>query len=154
MVVHVDHIIPVVRGGSNDDSNLVTACADCNLGKGAVPLRIGRSFLLYLRAQRGRNDWVGDFADDEARTPLLSEPDRFRSLLAQVRERRLVIHDEVIHAAWDAWREWQRGGVKSKTVLAHEADLRRRILEPGSCVWLKQGWWANTTFHPYSVTSP
>lgn len=31
--LHVDHYVPVAAGGSNDPSNLVTACADCNLGK-------------------------------------------------------------------------------------------------------------------------
>lgn len=40
VVLHVDHIKPVVRGGTNDADNLVTACRDCNLGKGArQPLR-------------------------------------------------------------------------------------------------------------------
>ena len=38
VVLHVDHIIPVAGGGSNDHSNLVTACAGCNMGKSAVPL--------------------------------------------------------------------------------------------------------------------
>lgn len=31
--LHVDHIVPVSKGGTNDLSNLVTACAECNLGK-------------------------------------------------------------------------------------------------------------------------
>lgn len=30
-----DHVIPVSQGGSNDDSNLVTACLECNRSKGA-----------------------------------------------------------------------------------------------------------------------
>src|SRR6266568_4624376 len=30
---HVDHIIPLVRGGSNDPDNLVIACPHCNLSK-------------------------------------------------------------------------------------------------------------------------
>ena len=32
---HVDHVVPVVRGGPTHESNLVAACADCNLEKGA-----------------------------------------------------------------------------------------------------------------------
>lgn len=36
--LHVDHVIAVANGGVDDDANLVTACADCNLGKSAVPL--------------------------------------------------------------------------------------------------------------------
>lgn len=31
--LHIDHVIPVVRGGSDDISNLATACAVCNLLK-------------------------------------------------------------------------------------------------------------------------
>ena len=33
--LHCDHIIPVSRGGTNDDDNLATACAACNLSKSA-----------------------------------------------------------------------------------------------------------------------
>lgn len=31
--LHVDHIHPVSKGGADNDTNLVTACADCNMGK-------------------------------------------------------------------------------------------------------------------------
>lgn len=31
--LHVDHIVPQSLGGTNDPSNLVTACAECNSGK-------------------------------------------------------------------------------------------------------------------------
>ena len=33
-----DHIVPVSRGGSNDDANLVTACFYCNRSKGGKML--------------------------------------------------------------------------------------------------------------------
>lgn len=36
--LHVDHVIPVALGGTNDIMNLVTACEVCNLGKKAIPL--------------------------------------------------------------------------------------------------------------------
>jgi hypothetical protein len=32
--MHVDHVTPVSKGGTNDLHNLATACVDCNLGKG------------------------------------------------------------------------------------------------------------------------
>lgn len=38
VVLEVDHVIPIAEGGSNDISNLVTACKPCNQGKGARPL--------------------------------------------------------------------------------------------------------------------
>lgn len=32
---HVDHVVPLARGGSNGPENLVIACATCNTSKGA-----------------------------------------------------------------------------------------------------------------------
>lgn len=33
VVLHVDHIVPVSKGGTDEPANLLTACADCNEGK-------------------------------------------------------------------------------------------------------------------------
>ncbi len=38
VVLHVDHIVPVAGGGQNTMDNFITACAPCNLGKGARDL--------------------------------------------------------------------------------------------------------------------
>lgn len=35
---HVDHIVAKANGGTDDDSNLISACASCNLAKGAKVL--------------------------------------------------------------------------------------------------------------------
>ena len=32
--LHVDHVIPVSRGGKTEESNLRTLCEECNMGKG------------------------------------------------------------------------------------------------------------------------
>ena len=37
-ILHVDHIVPVAKGGGNEMDNLVTSCDQCNSGKGAIPL--------------------------------------------------------------------------------------------------------------------
>lgn len=37
-VLHVDHIQPVSKDGDNEITNLITACAECNGGKGAREL--------------------------------------------------------------------------------------------------------------------
>lgn len=37
----VDHLIPVIEGGENDDANLVTSCEACNQGKGSKRLSVG-----------------------------------------------------------------------------------------------------------------
>lgn len=39
-LLHIDHIHPVSDGGSNEMDNLLTACDECNLGKGAVSLSV------------------------------------------------------------------------------------------------------------------
>lgn len=38
VVLHVDHIKPVAKGGANAMTNLVASCLGCNLGKGATTL--------------------------------------------------------------------------------------------------------------------
>jgi len=37
--LHVDHIVPLEAGGSDEEWNMTAACVDCNLGKKARPLR-------------------------------------------------------------------------------------------------------------------
>jgi len=39
--LHLDHVIPVSKHGATDATNLVTACVDCNLGKGSTSLDEG-----------------------------------------------------------------------------------------------------------------
>ena len=34
--LHIDHINPKKNGGNNNKENLITACSDCNLGKGQI----------------------------------------------------------------------------------------------------------------------
>lgn len=40
VLLEADHITPVVDGGENTEDNLITACFNCNRGKGAVPLSV------------------------------------------------------------------------------------------------------------------
>lgn len=35
VLLHIDHVHPLAAGGTDEAENLVTACADCNLGKAA-----------------------------------------------------------------------------------------------------------------------
>ncbi len=41
IVLEVDHVKPVVEGGTNDEMNLVASCRDCNRGKGKKLLESG-----------------------------------------------------------------------------------------------------------------
>lgn len=38
VVLHVDHVVPVSKGGTNAPENLVAACELCNQGKSNLPL--------------------------------------------------------------------------------------------------------------------
>lgn len=75
VILEVDHIVPVAEGGTNDMENLVTACYECNRGKGAIPL-----------------DEIPE-ADDNLheRTILLAEREmqlrEYNELVRQIRER-------------------------------------------------------------------
>lgn len=67
VVLHVDHVVPVSRGGVNDASNLTTACSACNVGKAGASLRaaedptppIGRLFgaLATYASRHGLNNY-------------------------------------------------------------------------------------------------
>lgn len=50
VILHVDHIVPVKEGGTNDISNLITSCSDCNLGKG-IKLLTDKSVIEKQRKQ-------------------------------------------------------------------------------------------------------
>lgn len=41
--VVVDHLVPLAAGGSNEMSNLITACVACNGGKSDIPLHVPAS---------------------------------------------------------------------------------------------------------------
>lgn len=50
VVIHVDHVVPVAKGGESTLDNLITACTDCNRGKFDTPLS--------APAQSAINDYV------------------------------------------------------------------------------------------------
>lgn len=57
VILHIDHITPISKGGTNNLDNLITSCQDCNLGKSDVPLNATRptpttSTILELREAR------------------------------------------------------------------------------------------------------
>lgn len=81
----VDHVIPVALGGTNDPSNLVTACRDCNSGKAATPADAGLVADVDERQRAWRSavqsallEWLVEYDDEQ------------RQL-------------EAFKAAWDGW---------------------------------------------------
>ena len=65
-ILHADHVYAWVEGGSDDPGNLITACQDCNLGKGAarifnvlMPHLFALDFVLSPRADMAvRSDLI------------------------------------------------------------------------------------------------
>jgi 5-methylcytosine-specific restriction enzyme A len=55
ILLTIDHIFPVVLGGTDEVGNLVTACRACNLTKGARPLNDAG----LRRFAEERNAWAG-----------------------------------------------------------------------------------------------
>lgn len=106
----IDHVVAVSRRGTNAESNLVACCLDCNIGKGTLVVDVlGIDFIPWLLQQAERDDWVGDLARDEVSSPSLSDPGGFRDLASQIRAE--GGDDDVVRAAWHAWREYRyRGG--------------------------------------------
>lgn len=75
VVLEVDHVVPIIEGGTDDPINLVTSCWECNSGKSAVPL-----------------DCVMDGEDPHERALMLLERERqlreYNEVLRGIRERK------------------------------------------------------------------
>jgi HNH endonuclease len=148
--LQVDHVIPVAAGGETENQNLAASCGECNGGKSAkLVLQAGATFLQWLRRQVKREDWIGDLADDEVITPL-AEVNSYQDLSRQLRSRRAS--QDCLRAAWDAWREWRRGGKKTRAMAKFTLDaykLIERNKTDNTCIWTKTGIWTGGQFHPY-----
>jgi len=56
--LHLDHIHPKSKGGSDSAGNLVTACEQCNVSKSNNPLRQGNEALV-ANSVREKNEHFG-----------------------------------------------------------------------------------------------
>lgn len=81
----VDHVTPVALGGSDDPSNLVAACADCNGGKSSIAP--GSPLVADVAADAIR--WAR--ALDQARLEFEAERD---------------VMDTLLHEVWELWHNW------------------------------------------------
>lgn len=132
VALEIDHVVPVARGGTNAESNLVPACLACNRGK--ADTSAGETFDAWLRLQAGRDDIVGDLADDFVRAPL-ADTSSLRALLASVRRAVHVDPTPVERAAWHAWREWKRGRPTLLVQRMRNEHLER--IHGSGCCWAK-----------------
>jgi len=66
VTLQVDHVYPVVLGGKNKIDNLLTACRDCNIGKGARDPGLAMPSRLLTRGESAasRQWWARWWAQD------------------------------------------------------------------------------------------
>lgn len=53
--LHLDHVKPVSKGGTNDIENLTTSCIDCNLSKSNKELTLATQIMIYLKNNNACN---------------------------------------------------------------------------------------------------
>jgi hypothetical protein len=64
VVLHVDHILAVANGGTDEECNLITSCVDCNLGKSDVPLESSPPALAHtIEEQREKLEQLIAYSD-------------------------------------------------------------------------------------------
>lgn len=74
VILEVDHIKPVAEGGTDDMINLITACRDCNRGKGKrlledrTEVKKQRDELQHLADQREQTEMMIEWRQELART--------------------------------------------------------------------------------------
>lgn len=100
--LRVDHVIPVALGGTDDPTNLVTACEPCNTGKSSIPADAST---------------VADVAADALRWAEAIELVAFgRAVERGEREQRYAM----FHADWCGWTWTDRSGQKHQFDLPHD----------------------------------
>lgn len=89
VVLHVDHVIPEALGGSSTPENLVTSCADCNLGKSSIPADAAI---------------VDDVRQDATRWATAMEQ------VSEIRNRQIQDDAELwewFEGVWCSWKDWR-----------------------------------------------
>ena len=46
---HIDHLVPIAKGGTNYPDNLVISCPTCNVSRGAKPEEEFREYLAFIK---------------------------------------------------------------------------------------------------------
>ena len=118
--LHVDHIHPVSRGGTNNELNLVTACKSCNLAKRDQPLPDDAlsKVAKIVEQNQGRYGKNKKLIDEVAKLQRWRETElaRLRILVAQLQGEGEKMRNEI---------EWQRNMLswKNKLIVDREATI-------------------------------
>lgn len=105
----IDHVVPETLGGSDDPSNLVAACADCNAGKSSVPA--DAPLVADIQADAVRWSRAMQMASD---------------VIQRDRDQRAVWH-EWFEDLWAEWRCGIDGAFEDRPLLPRPNDWKRTI---------------------------
>lgn len=106
----IDHVVPETLGGTDDPSNLVAACGDCNSGKSSVPADA---------------PLVGDVEADALRwATAMQHVAAIR--VQQVEDRRAIV--DRFRSLWD---DWTYGPAKKPIPLPDGYDAVLRFVDAG-----------------------
>ena len=102
-IAHIDHVLPVRRGGKTEIENLVAACPSCNISKGSRLPEEWEGIVLYLQDgnfEEKLSAWVADEGKQEqerkeklraARELIRAEREKLRQeKLGQMQRRQLA----------------------------------------------------------------
>lgn len=144
VVLQIEHVIPVSKGGTNDEGNLRTACVDCNLGKAAksigdsVPTesdRLRQAQELAETIHRAEQLLAAQKANDEYRQLIVN---RVCELLGQETCNKATVTfirnliDEFGAARVDEWMQYTVTKVFGETKFAkYMAGIARNVREGG-----------------------
>lgn len=106
VALHVDHVVPVSLGGSDDPSNLVAACPDCNAGKTSIS---PDSPIVAAVSARS-----AEFALAQANVA-----SHIRADLGAIRDYSTEFED--------AWKAWGRGDGDNRQGIPLPPDWRRSV---------------------------
>ena len=88
-ILEVDHINPVSNGGTNDISNLVTSCRDCNKGK--FKRELSQAFIEKLNSNRP-SEW--ELMEEQIQNEL------------NIKQKKLDLEKKILHKCIDAINEY------------------------------------------------
>jgi len=92
VLLHVDHVISIKDGGTDDRENLLTSCRDCNLGKSATSV---------LRRRKNEKDIEQELIETKERLEQLKELTKGRAKIQQTKNKITALESEEILAESD-----------------------------------------------------
>lgn len=111
VTLEVDHIIPCAEGGDDAPENLITACWDCNRGKGGTPLDVEPAAIPDLKE----------------RTEIVREREAQLRAYHEVKREQAKRQDAQLSVVWEYWFEVWGEKTLERYYTPWESTLRKYI---------------------------